>query len=76
MRRQSFERCALALLSCLFLWTGIPAIAADKQLRIASLVPKNSLYHRQLMEVGEAWRGAQEGPAKYLIYKDWDRHPL
>ena len=70
MRRQFCEKFTLALLACLFLWTGSPATAADKQLRIASLVPKNSLYHRQLMDIGEAWRGAQEGPAKYLIYTD------
>lgn len=35
------------------------ASAADKQLRIATLVPKNSLYHRQLMAIGESWRVAQ-----------------
>jgi TRAP-type C4-dicarboxylate transport system substrate-binding protein len=46
------------------------ALAADKQLRIGTLAPKNSLYHRQLMEVGEAWRNAQGGNAKYLIYPD------
>lgn len=44
------------------------AIAAD-QLRIGTLVPKNSLYHRQLMEIGEAWRKA-EGGGKYLVYPD------
>lgn len=48
----------------------LPAAAQDKQLRIGSLVPKNSLYHRQLIEVGEAWRSAQGGNAKYLIYTD------
>ena len=46
------------------------ALAADKQLRIGTLAPKNSLYHRQLMEVGEAWRTAQGGGAKYLVYPD------
>jgi TRAP-type C4-dicarboxylate transport system substrate-binding protein len=46
------------------------ALAADKQLRIGTLAPKNSLYHRQLMEVGEAWRTASGGAAKYLIYPD------
>ena len=45
-------------------------LAADKQLRIGTLAPKNSLYHRQLMEVGEAWRAAEGGSAKYLIYPD------
>jgi len=46
------------------------AIAADKQLRIGTLAPKNSLYHRQLMELGEVWRTAQGGNAKYLVYPD------
>jgi TRAP-type C4-dicarboxylate transport system substrate-binding protein len=44
--------------------------AADMQLRIGSLVPKNSLYHRQLMEMGEAWRTAQGGASKYVVYPD------
>ncbi|OYT93278.1 MAG: C4-dicarboxylate ABC transporter substrate-binding protein [Burkholderiales bacterium PBB3] len=46
------------------------AHAADKQLRIGTLVPKNSLYHRQLMEIGETWRTAQGGNAKYLVFTD------
>jgi TRAP-type C4-dicarboxylate transport system substrate-binding protein len=46
------------------------AFAADKQLRIGTLAPKNSLYHRQLMDLGEAWRTAQGGGAKYLVYPD------
>jgi TRAP-type transport system periplasmic protein len=70
MRLPTLKRFTLALLACLFIWMGNPAAAADKQLRIASLVPKNSLYHRQLMDIGEAWRGAQDGPAKYLVYTD------
>lgn len=44
--------------------------AADKQLRIGTLVPKNSLYHRELQAVGEAWRAAQGGAAKYLVFTD------
>lgn len=46
------------------------AWAADKQLRIGTLAPKNSLYHQQLMELGEVWRAAQGGNAKYLVYPD------
>ena len=46
------------------------ASAADKQFRIGSLAPKNSVYHRQLMELGEAWRAAQGPGAKYTIYPD------
>ena len=57
------------LLGC-SLGAAVPALAADKQLRIGTLVPKNSLYHRQLMEIGEVWRAAQGGNAKYLVYPD------
>jgi TRAP-type C4-dicarboxylate transport system substrate-binding protein len=56
------------LLLCLAFFGS--AAAADKGLRIGTLAPKNSLYHRQLMEVGEAWRTAQGGSAKYLVYTD------
>lgn len=58
------------LLTLLALCSGASSFAADKQLRIGTLVPKNSLYHRQLQEVGEAWRTAQGGGAKYLVYPD------
>ncbi len=46
------------------------AMAAEKNFRISTLAPKNSLYHRQLMELGEVWRTAQGGDAKYLVYPD------
>ena len=42
----------------------ITSYAADPQLKIGSLVPKNSLYHRQLMEVGEAWKKSQSGSSR------------
>lgn len=58
------------LLLCLAVLFADGAWAADKQLRIGTLAPKNSLYHRQLMELGEAWRTAQGGNAKYLVYPD------
>jgi TRAP-type C4-dicarboxylate transport system substrate-binding protein len=45
-------------------------LAADKQLRLGTLAPKNSLYHRQLMEIGEVWRSTQPGGSKYLVYPD------
>jgi hypothetical protein len=44
--------------------------AAEKLLRLGTLAPKNSLYHRQLMEVGEAWRAAQGAGAKYVVFPD------
>ncbi|MBL8302887.1 MAG: C4-dicarboxylate ABC transporter substrate-binding protein, partial [Ideonella sp.] len=33
-------------------------------------MPKNSLYHQQLLELGEAWRGAQGEGARFLVFTD------
>ena len=51
---------------------GLPllSLAADAQLKIGSLVPKNSLYHRQLMEVGEAWKKSQTGSPRFNVFTD------
>jgi TRAP-type C4-dicarboxylate transport system substrate-binding protein len=43
---------------------------AGGALRIASLVPKNSLYHQQLLELGEAWRATQGAGAKFVVFTD------
>jgi len=70
--RQLYRVWSRALCLALALLAGQSglAAAADKQLRIGTLVPKNSLYHRQLMAIGESWRLAQGGTAKYLVYPD------
>jgi len=62
-----FRLIALGLMGVLAAFSGM---AADKPLRIGTLVPKNSLYHRQLLEIGEACRQAQGGSAKYLVFPD------
>lgn len=59
----------LSLLLALLVQSPL-AVAADKPFRIGTLAPKNSLYHRQLLEVGEAWRAAQGGSAKYIVFPD------
>jgi hypothetical protein len=41
------------------------ALAQVAQLRIASVVPKNSPYHQSLLELGEAWRTAQGAGARH-----------
>lgn len=43
---------------------------AQPTLRIASVVPKNSLYHQQLLELGEAWRAAQGGAGRFTVFTD------
>jgi TRAP-type transport system periplasmic protein len=44
--------------------------AQTPSLRIASVVPKNSLYHQELLEMGEAWRAAQGGAGRFVVFTD------
>lgn len=46
------------------------AMAQVAQLRVASVVPKNSLYHQSLLELGEAWRAAQGQGARFTVFTD------
>ena len=66
-------RFLLSFISCLWVFSltfAITAHAAEPQLKIGSLVPKNSLYHRQLMEVGEAWKKSQAGSPRFNVFTD------
>ncbi|MDD2729110.1 TRAP transporter substrate-binding protein DctP [Malikia sp.] len=69
-RHRPWQKIASSALLAVTLLGSSLATAADKPLRIGTLVPKNSLYHRQLLEIGESWRAAQGGNAKYLVYPD------
>ena len=44
--------------------------AQTVSLRIGTVVPKNSLYHRQLLEMGEAWRAAQGNDPRFVVFTD------
>ena len=66
-RWQRWLACAVMMVGAL--GTGL-ALANEKPLRIGSLVPKNSLYHRQLLEIADSWRTAQGGGARYMVYPD------
>lgn len=50
-------------------WLSL-AIADPVKLRMATLAPKGSTYHRVLQEMGERWRVAQAGGASFVIYTD------
>jgi TRAP-type transport system periplasmic protein len=39
-------------------------------LKIATVVPKGSIYHRVLQNVGEKWRAAQGGKSRFIVYTD------
>jgi TRAP-type C4-dicarboxylate transport system substrate-binding protein len=62
--------CRLGATLLLSLGLASQAAAQIVQLRIGTVVPKNSLYHQQLMEMGEAWRAAQGGNAKFVVFTD------
>ena len=65
-----WKKCASAALLGLLVLGACFAQVQEKSLRIGSLVPKNSLYHRQLLDIADSWRTAQGGGAKYLVYPD------
>lgn len=65
----STRRLWLSLLASLLL--PLPSRAqAALPLRIATVVPKNSVYHQQLLELGEAWKTAQGQGARFNVFTD------
>ncbi|MBN8505084.1 MAG: TRAP transporter substrate-binding protein DctP [Burkholderiales bacterium] len=60
------RRCLVTLLAAL----PLTALAQAPLLRIASVVPKNSPYHQQMLEMGEAWRAAQGGAGRFTVFTD------
>ena len=62
----------IAAITLLCLASGLPGAAWSQavQLRLGTVVPKNSLYHRQLLELGEAWRTAQGAGARFVVFTD------
>ena len=53
--------------------TITPALRAQSvsaSLRIGSLVPRNSQYHQQLLELGEVWRTAQGTGSRFTVFTD------
>jgi TRAP-type transport system periplasmic protein len=48
-----------------------PAASAEPvKLRMGSLIPKNSLYHRTLLEMGDVWKKAQNDGSTFTLYTD------
>jgi TRAP-type transport system periplasmic protein len=70
MQTHFWKKCASAALLGLLMLSTSWTQANEKSLRIGSLVPKNSLYHRQLLDIADSWRTAQGAGAKYLVYPD------
>ena len=63
-RRQAAGGLAAAALA------GTVAAQTPMSLRVASVVPRNSVYHQQLLEMGEAWKAAQGAGARFTVFTD------
>jgi TRAP-type C4-dicarboxylate transport system substrate-binding protein len=63
------RRCLLASLSAALALPRL-ALGATTRLRFATLVPRGSLYHRVLLEIGEAWRRAEGLEGGFTVFTD------
>ena len=70
MHTPLWKKIASAVLLGLLALNASWSQAAEKSLRIGSLVPKNSLYHRQLLDIADSWRTAQGSGGKDRVYPD------
>ena len=57
---------------CAVLAFAVPLARAQEpvKIRLATLAPKGSTYHRALQEMGEQWRAAQGAGSTFTIYTD------
>ena len=55
------------------LFAALPAIAAAQdavRIRLGTLAPRGTTWHRALLEMGEKWRAGQGGGATFIVYTD------
>lgn len=58
-------------LAAAVLWLGVTAVAQGKQrLKLATLAPTGSSYHKSLLTLRETWRKASGGSVDLVIYAD------
>lgn len=49
---------------------------ADKMtIKVATVVPRGSVYHQALQEIGEKWKAAQGDGSRFIIYTDGSQGP-
>ena len=71
IRARILHRLAIALAVLVALSVSLDAPAARPfTIKLATVAPKGSIYHRVLQEMGEKWRAAQGAGARFVIYTD------
>ncbi len=58
------------IIAALFCVCADAMAARPITIKLATVAPKGSVYHRVLQEMGEKWRAAQGGGARFIIYTD------
>lgn len=66
------RRCyALGVVLFLLLCAAIEAFARDTpRIKVGTIAPRGSVYHRVLMEIGETWRRAEAPGAAFTVFTD------
>jgi TRAP-type C4-dicarboxylate transport system substrate-binding protein len=71
---QSFTIARVLVVAATLLAGGLPALPASAEepvkIRLGTLAPKGSSYHRALQEMAEKWRAASGAGASFIIYTD------
>lgn len=62
--------CKLILTVLLYVLPAPTPAAETMNIKVATVAPKGSIYHRVLQETGVAWQKAQGGNSRFLIYPD------
>jgi len=60
----------LAALLCLACIAPGAAAQGAMRIKLGTLAPKGSLYHKALLDMGEKWRHAQGGGANFTVFTD------
>lgn len=73
----NLARRALRLLLAATPLLALGAAAADRSvtLKVATVAPKGSIYHRVLQDVGEKWKAAEGANAQFVVYTDSAQGP-
>ena len=69
IRHSSFVILPLLLLACL-LSTTLPAAAAPTRIKLATVAPTGSAYHKSLLKLRDEWRQLSNGSVDLVIYAD------
>jgi len=65
----------LAVAALLFAALTVAAAERAVTLKIATVAPKGSIYHRVLQDMGEKWRAAEGPNARFIVYTDSAQGP-